>query len=126
MGGNADIALFSGQEYKKFQPNGVRALVYFGANRLANIPDVPTATELGYDVVWANPAWWLGPKGMDPAVVETLNVALKAAIESDEMQTWFKESSLDPYWTDGEMATSQALEVLTRLKKVVEDNGISK
>lgn len=126
IGGNADIALFSAQEYKKFQPNGVNAVVFFGAERLANLPDVPTAKELGYDVVWANPAWWLGPKDMDPEAAEKLSAAIKTAIESDEMKAWFSENSLDPYWTAGPEATEQSLAVLTTLKKVAEDNNIKK
>lgn len=126
IGKNADIALFSAQEYKKFQPNGIKALVFFGAERLGNLPDVPTAKELGYDVVWANPAWWLGPKGMDAAVADTLSTAIQTAIESDELKTWFAENSLDAYWSDGAAATESSLSVLAALRKVAADNNIQK
>ncbi|GAA6208700.1 tripartite tricarboxylate transporter substrate binding protein [Cognatishimia sp. WU-CL00825] len=126
LGGNADIALFAATEYLKFEPNGIRALVYFGANRLATLPNVPTASELGYDVVWANPAWWLAPPNLDEAAAAKLQSVLKTAIESDEMQTWFKENSLDPYWTEGDTALSESSKVLEGLKVVVSENGISK
>ena len=62
LGGNADIALFSAAGYLKFKSQGIKALVFFGPNRIPSIKDIPTAKELGYDVTWANPNWWLGPK----------------------------------------------------------------
>ncbi len=126
LGGNADIALFAGAEYLNFEPNGIRALVYFGESRLATLPDVPTATELGYDVVWANPAYWLAPPNLDPEAGAMITEALQTAIESEEMQTWFRENSLDPYWTDGDAALAFSLEVLENLRTVVEENGITR
>lgn len=126
LGGNADIALFAATEYLKFKPNGIRALVYFGENRLSTLPDVPTASELGHDVVWANPAWWLAPADLDPVAAEKLRGALKTAIESEELQTWFAENSLDAYWSDGEESLAYSNKTLDGLKVVVEENGLGK
>ena len=51
-GGNADISLFAASEYLNMKDvgDGLRAVVFFGPNRIDNIADVPTAKELGYDV----------------------------------------------------------------------------
>ncbi|SEK10419.1 Tripartite tricarboxylate transporter family receptor [Marinovum algicola] len=125
LGGNADIALFSGSEYLSYKPNGIRALTYFGANRLPAIGDVPTAAELGYDVVWANPLYWLAPDNLDAEAEEIITTALQAAVESDEMQAWFTENTLEPYWTDGAAALASSLDVLTRLKVVAEEAGLA-
>ena len=80
LGKNADIALFSAAGYLKHKPSGIKALVFFGPNRIPSIKDIPTAKELGYNVVWANPASWLGPKGMDKSVVNKWSSVLKQAI----------------------------------------------
>ena len=126
LGKNADIALFSAAGYLKHKPSGIKALVFFGPNRIPSIKDIPTAKELGYDVVWANPASWLGPKGMDKSVVNKWSSVLKKAIESKEIQDFYNSKALDPYWTDGEAALKDSLNVLETLKKVVVNNNITK
>ena len=126
LGKNADIALFSAAGYLKHKPSGIKALVFFGPNRIPSIKDIPTAKELGYNVVWANPASWLGPKGMPKAVVAKWASVLKQAIESEEISAYYKSKALDPYWTGGEAALQDSLRVLATLKKVVVDNKITK
>ncbi len=126
LGKHADIALFSAAGYLKMKPNGIKALVFFGPNRVKSIPDIPTARELGYDVTWANPNWWLGPKNMDKAATAKLASVLKQAIMSKELSGWFNSHALDPYWTDGPAAMKDSLKVLAKLQKVVKDNNITK
>ncbi len=126
LGKNADIALFSAQGYLKFKPNGIKALVFFGPNRIKSIPDIPTAKELGYNVTWANPNWWLGPKNMDKEAKAKIASVLKQAIMSEELSTWFNNNSLDPYWTDGPAAMEDSLKVLANLKQVVSKHNIQK
>ncbi len=126
LGKHADIALFSAAGYLKMKPNGIKALVFFGPNRVKSIPDIPTARELGYDVTWANPNWWLGPKNMDKAATKKLASVLKQAILSKELSGWFNTHALDPYWTDGEAALQDSLKVLAKLQNVVRDNNITK
>lgn len=126
LGKNADIALFSAQGYLKFKPNGIKALVFFGPNRIKSIPDIPTAKELGYDVTWANPNWWLGPKNMDKEAANKIADVLKQAINSKELSDWFNKNSLDPYWTDGDAAMQDSLKVLANLKSVVAKYNVKK
>ena len=57
--------------------------------RLETLPDTPTFTELGYDIVAEN---WLGisgPAGVDPAIVATLQDALDTALASDDVVAQF-------------------------------------
>lgn len=121
LGGNADIAMFSAQEFVKYEPNGLRALVSFGEERLNVLPDVPTAKELGYDVVWSNPNWWLAPKGTDPEAASRLAQALETALASDELQEWYTARSLSPYWMGREDAHTDSMQVLKRLQAVIQD-----
>ena len=55
-----------------------RALVTFSDKRLD--PNVPTARELGYDVVARSPIGLVGPKGMDPKVMQKIQDAVKEAM----------------------------------------------
>ncbi len=126
LGKNADIALFSAAGYLKNKPSGIKALVFFGPKRIPAIADIPTAKELGYDVVWANPASWLAPKGLPKDIAAKLAGALKAAVQSKEITDWYVKNTLDPYWTDSDAALADSLAVLEGLRKVVKDNNITK
>lgn len=117
LGGNADIALFSASEFLA-QGEGLKALVYFGRERLPNMPDVPTATELGYDVSWANPNWWLVPADTPDDVVDALAGALEKAIADPAIVEHFKSSTLEPYWMSGEESRADAEKTLEALKAV--------
>ncbi len=117
LGGNADIALFAASEYLA-QGEGLRPLVYFGKERLPALPDVPTAMELGYDVAWANPNWWLAPASTPDAHVAVLAKALEAAINDPEIIDYFNNNTLQPYWTPGADALSDAQKQLDALSAV--------
>jgi putative tricarboxylic transport membrane protein len=126
LGKNADIALFSAGGYLRFKPQGIKALVFFGPNRIEAIKDVPTARELGYDVAWANPNWWLGPKNMDKEATAKLASVLKTVMNSKEMTKYFIDHAFDPYWTDGDTAMKESLKVLDGLKVVVKEQNLGK
>lgn len=117
LGGNADVALFSASEFLA-QGDTMKALVYFGRERLPNMPDVPTATELGFDVSWANPNWWLAPADTPDEVVAVLAEALEKAISDPEITAHFIKNTLEPYWMSGPDAMKDAAKTLVNLKKV--------
>ena len=119
LGGNADVALFAASEYIA-QGDSMKALVYFGRERLPNLPDVPTATELGFDVSWANPNWWLVPADTPDEIVSQIAAALEQAIADPDIVQYFKENTLEPYWMDGEAAMADSVKTLNALKPVAE------
>lgn len=119
LGKNADIALFAASEFVR-QGTDLRALVYFGKERSQALPDVPTATELGYDVVWSNPNWWLAPAGTPDEAVKAISGALEKAIADPEIVEYFKNNTLDPYWTDGETAMAESKDALEQLRSVAD------
>jgi tripartite-type tricarboxylate transporter receptor subunit TctC len=79
---------------------------------------VPTAQELGYDVTWANPNWWLGPPGMPQEIVDQLADVLEQAMGDPEIQAYFAENALDAYWTPGDEAAADAQSMLESLKGI--------
>jgi tripartite-type tricarboxylate transporter receptor subunit TctC len=71
--------------WDKFVDAGqMRLLVTFGDQRMKRYPNVPTAKELGYNVVSNSPYGLVGPKGMDPAVVKALHDAFKKAMDDPQ------------------------------------------
>lgn len=82
---------------KHVRANSVRALGVTSRQRSAQMPDVPTFTELGfpgYDVS----AWFgvFAPTGVPAAVVERLNAAVRKVIESPDMQSQMAAAGAEP------------------------------
>ena len=134
--GNADLmqALLGGHVmsasdatgWDKFVDSGqMRLLVTFGDQRIKRWPNVPTAKELGYNVVANSPYGLAGPKGMDPAVMKTLHDAFKKAMDDpkhlevlDQLNqpTWYKSSADYASW---------ARETFSKEKGLIERLGLA-
>ncbi len=129
--GNADLmqALLGGHVsaasdatgWDKFVDAGqMRLLVSFGEQRMKRYPNVPTAKELGYNVVSNSPYGLAGPKGMDPALVKTLHDAFKKAMDDPQhlavldqlnQPVWYKNSADYAAW---------ARETLVKERRLIE------
>lgn len=129
--GNADLmqALLGGHVmaasdatgWDKFVDAGqMRLLVSFGDQRMKRFPNVPTAKELGYNVVSNSPYGLAGPKGMAVAVVKTLHDAFRKAIDDPQhlavldqlnQPVWYKNSADYAAW---------AKETLVKERKLIE------
>jgi tripartite-type tricarboxylate transporter receptor subunit TctC len=73
-----------------------RPLVVFNNERLASMPDVPTAAEVGIAAPLDELYLWGGlfaPAGLEPAVTEKLSMACEAAINSDGFQKFATDTS---------------------------------
>jgi len=92
LGGSADIALFAAQEYMA-QGDGIKPLVYFGAERLPQLPDLPTAKELGYDVVTTDEAIELG--------AEALADRIAARVGDNPVYLTYDLDFIDPAFAQG-------------------------
>ncbi|MDH5531789.1 MAG: tripartite tricarboxylate transporter substrate binding protein [Paracoccaceae bacterium] len=84
MGARIDAAVQWPGQYKSYVDAGeLNVLAVTGTDRVALLPDVPTAAEQGVDI---DITMWRGiavPKGTDPAVIDKLEAAAKAAVESE-------------------------------------------
>jgi len=127
--GNADLmqALLGGHVmaasdatgWDKFVESGqMRLLVTFGDVRTKRWPNVPTARELGYNVVGNSPYGLVGPKGMDPAVVKALHDGFKRAMDDpkhlevlDQLNqpVWYKNSADYGAWARDTFGKERAL-----------------
>ena len=83
------LAVASGQVKVGINSNGfapfvdsgsLRLLVTFAEQRTKRWPNVPTLKELGHGIVANSPYGLAGPRGMSPAVVQTLHDAFKKAL----------------------------------------------
>jgi len=102
VGEHVDATPFSLSEYIGFKEGGVRAISYLAAERHPDLPEVPTARELGYDVVMPHVHYWWAPKSTPDAAVEKIAAVLKAAMETEYMQGKLAETKTEPLFLQGE------------------------
>jgi putative tricarboxylic transport membrane protein len=85
MGKSIDVSFNNvGTVFPQISAGNLRALVVFSAERLAELPDVPTARELGFDVVAGSSRGYSAPGGMDPAIRAQLVEGLRAVTQNPD------------------------------------------
>jgi len=133
--GNADLmqALLGGHVsaasdatgWDKFVDAGqMRLLVGFGEQRMKRYPNVPTAKELGYNVVTNSPYGLAGPKGMDPAVVKTLHDAFKKAMDDPRHLALLEELNQPVWYKNGADYAAWARETLVKERTLIAKLGL--
>ena len=134
--GNADLmqALLGGHVmaasdasgWDKFVDSGqMRLLVTFGDKRTKRWPAVPTAKELGYNVVGNSPYGLVGPKGMDPAVMKTLHDAFKKAMDDPKHVELLDQLNQDAWYRSGEDYAAWARATCAKDKLLIERLGLA-
>ncbi|WP_028998556.1 tripartite tricarboxylate transporter substrate binding protein [Azohydromonas australica] len=134
--GNADLqqALLGGHinaqsdatGWDKFVDSGqMRLLLTFGEQRTRRWPNVPTAKELGYNVVSSSPYGIVGPKGMDPAVMKTLHDAFKKAMDDPRHQELMEQLNQQVWYRSGEDYRKWAADTFQRDKALIERLGLA-
>jgi tripartite-type tricarboxylate transporter receptor subunit TctC len=134
--GNADLmqALLGGHVmaasdasgWDKFVDAGqMRLLVTFGDKRTKRWPTVPTAKELGFNVVGNSPYGLVGPKGMDPAVLKTLHDAFKKAMDDPKHVELLDQLNQDAWYRSGEDYAAWARTAYAKDKLLIERLGLA-
>lgn len=74
----------------------LRALAVANRTRLAQLPDVPTFAESGFDGMEAG-LWYgmLAPRGTPPAVIDRLNAAINEALRQPDLRARFAGLSVE-------------------------------
>lgn len=87
MGGEVSGMFDGTQTYNMIKSGRVRALAFASGKRIAFAPDVPTVSESGLkDFVVSGWYGLLAPAGTPPEVMQTLNKALRAALDDPEFR----------------------------------------
>jgi tripartite-type tricarboxylate transporter receptor subunit TctC len=112
MGGQVQVAFDGGSTIVAFSREGkIRALAVTSEKRSSIAPDVPTVVELGYPkLVIQNRYFVLAPKGTPAPVVATLNEAIVAALNSEDVRAQLAK--------DGTVAEPTTPEGLAKILKV--------
>jgi len=110
---------------KLVESGQLRLLVTFGEKRTKRWPAVPTAQELGYNVVATSPYGLVGPKGMDPAVVKALHDAFKKAMDEPRHIELLDQLNQDAWYRSGDDYASWARDTFAKDKGLIERLGLA-
>lgn len=108
----------------------VKILAVMGEERDPSLPDVPTFTELGYDVIWGGMRVLAVPAETSDEIKATLTTAFKAAFDNPEFQEKATATGMNAYWMDGAATEAYVTRTQERaiamLKKLEADGVITK
>lgn len=125
LGGHVMVNLNNvGSVISHVQANKVRILASFDPARDPNLANVPTAKELGYDIVYSSPYGLIGPRGMPPAVVKRLHDAFKLAMEDPSNKALLEKLYQVPWYRSSEQYTSWAVESYQQERVFLERAGV--
>ena len=102
LGGHADATFgFTGPFVPHIMARKLRALAITDVKRHRDLPDVPTAKEEGYDVVFTMWRAVLAPKGTPPAILDKLEGAFKKLSQDKSFQALIKSLGDDVNFQGG-------------------------
>jgi len=101
-----------------------RLLVTFGNHRTKRWPSVPTANDLGLDMVYNSPYGIAGPKGLEPKVVKTLHDGFKKALEDPEDLKVLDQLDQELWYRSSEDYANFARETFQRERALIERLGL--
>lgn len=125
LGGHVMVSLNNvGSVIAQVEANKVRLLNIFDADRLTRLPNVPTAKELGYDIVYSSPYGLVGPRNMPPAVVKRLHDVFKVAMEDPGNKTLLDSLYQIPWYRSSEQYATWAAAAYEQERAFVERAGL--
>ncbi len=123
VGGHITAMLDGGWAQVEKQAGG-RVLLVCSEKRIPRLPNVPTAKELGYDVVTNSPIGLVGPRGMDPKVVAVLHDAFKASLADPAYRKALDTFDLSDAYLPGDRYFALATKLFNDEKRNVEVLGL--
>lgn len=100
-------------------------LVVFSTERNKFLPDVPTATEEGYDIPVSQYRAMVAPKGTPEDVKDKLKTAFENTFKTEAYQDFNEQNLLTPREISGEEVATEWNELAAKYKELTEKYGIS-
>lgn len=125
LGGKVDTgALHIGEAYKQVEAGALRPLAVFSEERHDALPTVPTAKELGYDVLVDQRKFVVGPAGIPDEVRDTLAAAIDKSVQSPEYTDALDTNYIGSWDADGDAVGEQLRTTRDQLKAMTKRLGI--
>ncbi len=124
VGGHIDSTVNNPSEQMGFYKAGKsRPIVAFTPERLEALPDVPTARELGHDVVYWMQRSFVGPKDMSPEAVAYYTEMFRQLSETEEWKTYTADEALLGDFLSGDDLQAYFIEEREKHRSILEKMG---
>jgi putative tricarboxylic transport membrane protein len=120
-GGHIDVTSFSVAEFVSYRGSGIRALAVLNDNRVADLPETPTAMEQGIQAQHSLTQFWWAPKETQPERVAVLADILQRAMETESVQKRLAVLQIEPVFLTGGELRSTIAEREEELKSIKVD-----
>ncbi|MDD2958880.1 MAG: tripartite tricarboxylate transporter substrate binding protein [Lachnospiraceae bacterium] len=125
LGNNIEaVAVSPSEVYTNVEAGDLRTLAVLGDEASSVLPDVSTATELGYDIVIQGWGGFAVPKDTPDDVVEILEKAAETAINSDAMKELLASKGYEHAYLSGADMDAKAAEELAYYTELIPSMGI--
>ncbi|MEM7383413.1 MAG: tripartite tricarboxylate transporter substrate binding protein [Verrucomicrobiota bacterium] len=118
-GGHVEVTGFSISEFVQFKGAGIRALAVLNEERVPALPDLPTARELGVNVIDSLIQFWWAPKGTPPDRVQFFSEVLRQTMNTPEVRERLMQLHIEPLFLTGKDLDEVLEERGRRLEKLV-------
>ncbi|WP_108662159.1 tripartite tricarboxylate transporter substrate binding protein [Acuticoccus kandeliae] len=103
MGGKIDASFTNvGVSFPQIKEGNLKALAVFSEERLPDLPDVPTAKELGYNLVAGSSRGYSGPAGFPPEARQMMIEAMQRVVDNPEFQKAAAERAMNIDFISGD------------------------
>jgi putative tricarboxylic transport membrane protein len=127
LNGTFDIGIGEPQELlSQIEAGKIRVVATLTDKRLSTMPNVPTAKELGFNVVVKKFRGLSGPKGISDAAAKSMHDAVKAALDNPEYKKIYTQQSLVPVLMNRADSRKFMNEFVTEVTTDLKDLGVLK
>jgi tripartite-type tricarboxylate transporter receptor subunit TctC len=126
LGNQIDVAsLQVGEAIENIKSGKLLALTVFGPERIAYLPDVPTAKEQGLDVEVAQYRFMTVPKGTPKEIQDKIADGMKATFKTEDYKAFNEQNSLTPMEEPGDQVLARLQQDKQRYAELVKQYGIN-
>lgn len=127
LGGHVDLGLGEpGEIMGQVEGKKVRVLANFTAGRLAQLPDVPSMKELGYDIVVEKFRGIVGPKGLPAEVLKYWEEKIQQVLKDPGYKKYYESVNLLPAYLGSQAYTNYVEKKNTEITEYLKDIGLFK
>jgi len=124
LGGHVKSGVSNLDSISHIKAGKLRALAITGTTRSPLLPDVPTFSELGYDITAGGRYWLLLPAGVAPQTVDKVRDAVQRILKTPEVREKMFAIGLEPASGEREDVAGDMRKETAYWKRVVQQAGI--
>ncbi len=124
LGGHVKSGVSNLDSLPHVKAGKLRVLAITGSARSSLLPDVPTFSELGYDITAGGRYWLLLPAGVAPPTVDKIRDAVLRVLKMPEIQQKMYAIGLEPTSGEREDVAANMRKEIEYWKRVVQTTGI--